>query len=528
PGDTPQQVARGFLDSMASYQAGQPVAREYLSPSVSERWQPTKVLVYDSTAVPLVEPTPGKVMIDVPEVAEVGANGAWTSATPGDKIKVDLKMTKVRGQWRIGRPPDALVMSIYNFTREYDQYNLYFFDPNFEILVPDPVYLPKRGHLQTLLVSALLRGPSPWLHPAVRSALPEDARLAAPAVSVEGRVATVDLDRKALGLYDPQRRFLLAQLAWTLGQIPDVDKVKVTVDRVPLGVEDVGTSAATSNWSTYDPAVAGAARGAYALSKGKVVIVGPDKLVPVSGALGKAHISARSLAVSIYGERVSGQASDPDEPPSEDWLAAVSADGHSVRIYGSAGKSRVVFSGTDILEPSWDRSGKIWMVDRRGGHAKIVAVDNQDQLQTVGAAGLTGQDVRALKVSRDGARVAVLVERSGQTRLLFGRVHRGDGLTIRGLRQVPVAMASMTDLAWAGLDRVAVIGADHGSSPRPTIVSVDGSQVDPLNAGPDAREVAAAPDQPVLLTGEDGHLHLQGTTYLWSDKGEGTCPAYPG
>jgi Lipoprotein LpqB beta-propeller domain/Sporulation and spore germination len=527
PGDSPQQVVRGFLDSMASYQAGHPSAREYLSPEVSERWQPARVLIYDSAAVPLVETKPGKVVIDVPQLAEVGANGAWT-ATPGEKLELDLKMTQVDGEWRIGQPPDALIMSMYNFNREYDQYNLYFYDPEFEILVPDPVYLPNRGHVETLLVNALIRGPSPWLEPAVRSALPKGTRLAAPSVPIDNNVATVDLERNVADLSDSQRRFLHAQLFWTLSQVSGVTRVQATVDRVPLGVEEPDVRVATAAWSTYDPAVAGAAQTAYALSGGRVVVVGADRLVPVSGPLGRVRLNARSIAVSVFGERSSGQPVSPDESASRDWLAAVSADGREVRIFGSDGSARTIYTGRDVMEPSWDRTGKVWLVDRRSGSARIVAVDEQDAVVPVVASGLAGEDVRALKISRDGARVAALVRRGDRTVLVIGRVHRTDRLTIQGVREIPLEMSSMTDLAWSGLDQVAVIGSEAQSPPSPTLVSVDGSTVDPLTAGPEPRTIAAAPDQPVLLSSDAGRLHVEDKNYMWSPLGEGTSPAYPG
>jgi hypothetical protein len=528
PGDSAQQVASGFLNSMASYQTGQPVAREYLAPAVRERWQPQGVLVYDSAAVPISEATPGKVVIDVPKLAEVSANGAWTQARPGEKIELDLAMTKVDGEWRISQPPDSFVMSIFNFDREYERYNLFFFDPEFEILVPDPVYVPMRGHLETLLVHALLSGPSPWLRPAVRSAVPDDTKLAAPAVTVDNGVATVDLDRKVLELYDPQRRFLVAQLSWTLGQVSGVRQVRVTVDHVPLGADEAGSRRDATSWSAYDPSVAGSARGAYALAGDRVVMLGPDRLVPVAGQLGEKPVQARSIAVGIFGERSAGQLLDPEESGGSDWLATVSADGRSVSVHGSSSGTRTVLQGHDIAEPSWDRTGGLWLVDRRDGGSRVVVVDAQDGVSTVVAPGLTGRNVRALKVSREGARVAALVEQDGITRLLIGRIERSDSIAIRGLRELPVTMTSMSDLAWSDFDQVAVIGADEESRPRPTLVSVDGSEVVELTSGPDSRTLAAAPDQPLLLGGDDGHLHREDKNYLWTDQGVATSPAYPG
>ncbi len=528
PGDSPLQVARGFMAAMASYEAGQPSARKYLDPAVRERWQPRALLVYDSAAIPTTEPEPGKVLMDAPKVAEVGATGAWTPAAPGEKISIDLRMRRVDGEWRVGRPPDALVMSVLSFEREYKPYKLYFFDPEFEILVPDQVYLPIRGHTETMLVNALLRGPSPWLGPAATSAVPEGTKLAAPSVTIEGSTATVNLDRRALGLYDSQRRFLRAQLSWTLGQLAPIQRVRVNADRVSLGVEDVGSRSSAAAWSIYDPVVAGAARSAYALSGGKVVVVGSDRLVPVSGRLGRLPIAARSIAVSVYGERTGGQALDPGEPAAADWLAVVTSDGRAVRVYGSDGHYGTVFQGRDILEPSWDRTGKLWLVDRRGGKASIATVDDQDQRVSVVAPGLAGEDVRGLKVSREGARVAALVQRGDRTALLVGRIERGDVTAIRGLRELPVPLSSMSDVAWQDLDKVVVIGSDGESPPRPMLVSADGSRADPLGAGPISRSLAAAPGEPVLLGGEDGRLHSEDKKYVWSDQGVGTAPAYPG
>ncbi|REF37540.1 LpqB family beta-propeller domain-containing protein [Thermasporomyces composti] len=529
PGDSAQQVARGFLDSMASYQAGQPISRKYLAPSVAERWQPSGVFVYDSAVWPLSEPEPGRVLIDVPLVAHVGPGGAWTSAHPGERVKLDLGMTKVDGEWRISNPPDALIMSTFNFNREFAQHNLYFFDPNFEILVPDPVYLPIRGHLETLLVNALLRGPSPWLRPAVQSALPAGTRLATPAVTVEDSVARIDLTGDIANLSDSQRRFILAQLAWTLGQVPGVRKVEVTSDRVSLGVEDAGVRPESEKWPIYDPMVAGAARGAYALSKGRLVILGPDRTVPVRGPLGQVDLDARSIAVSLFAERDVAQPREGDKPASAHWLATVSSDGTTVRVHSSAGETRTVLQGTDIVEPSWDRTGQLWMTDRRGGRARILVRDLSERLFQVAAPGLTGKDVRALKVSREGARVAALVEESGRTNLYVGRIERGDAMNaIRGLRQIRVPLTSMTDLAWADLDRIVVLGREGESPARPTLVSVDGSQVEFLGSGPNAHALAAAPGQPVLLAAEDGRLYVEHSDYRWAVRGEGTCPAYPG
>ncbi|HEY8453974.1 MAG TPA: LpqB family beta-propeller domain-containing protein [Actinopolymorphaceae bacterium] len=525
PGDTAMQVARGFIDAMASYQSGQPIARKYLAPSVRERWRPERVLIYDSGEVPLIEPEPGKIYLDVPKHAELRPNGSWEPAEPDEKIKHDLKMTKVRGEWRIGSPPDALIMSSYNFWREYRQFDLYFFDSDFRVLVPDPVYLPIRGHVETLLVKALLRGPSPWLRPAVRSAFPEQTQLAAPAVTVEGGEATVELDHSVLDM--KQRCYLLTQLARTLGQVHS-GEIKVTVDQVPLGLRDTWTPDDENVCPTYDPSASGASRGAYALSNGRVLIVGSERLVAAGGTLGEKRVSARSMAVSISGERAVSQlrgreAANRTSP----WIATVSTDGRTVTVYDPLNGPQVVWRGVDLAEPSWDRAGQLWLVDRNHGEAEIVVLKDHVRQVKVRAPGLAGEDVRGLKVSPEGTRVAALVDRDGRSRLLVGRISRGNEIVIDGLRELPTDLTSMSDLAWSDLDQLAVLGADSGLS-RIVLVSVDGSKITPEPAGPDARSLAAAPGQPVLIDDADGRLFVEDPNYLWFEQGEATCPAYPG
>ncbi len=123
----------------------------------------------------------------------------------GDQIRHDFRVTTdANGEWRISNPPKGLLISQYLFSQFYQQVTIYFYDPSYTTLVPDPIYLPHGNQGATTLIQALLRGgPSQWLGPGgAVSAIPPQTRLsvnAAPPVSAD-QVVEVSLSEQISGL----------------------------------------------------------------------------------------------------------------------------------------------------------------------------------------------------------------------------------------------------------------------------------------------------------------------------------------
>src|SRR5208337_2051743 len=61
-------------------------------------------------------------------------------ATPGAKQQFTL--VKVNGQWRITNPPHFRMLTEPVFSNVYKPQDLYFFDPDGQVLVPDAVFVP--------------------------------------------------------------------------------------------------------------------------------------------------------------------------------------------------------------------------------------------------------------------------------------------------------------------------------------------------------------------------------------------------
>ena len=143
----------------------------------------------------------------------------------------------------------------------------------------------------------------------------------------------------------------------------------------------------------------------------------------------------------------------------------------------------------------------------------------------------------ALKVSRDGARIALVF--GGQ--LHVGRVEPTGPLpgSAPGWRIADIALASrelvgVTDVAWQSGTSLVVLGAFEPEDQLfPAEVAIDGSSLDVVQrplVGAVAVEIAAAPRRP-LVVGAD----VEGERQLFRDDGTlfrrvgpGRAPTYPG
>ncbi len=126
-----------------------------------------------------------------------------------------------------------------------------------------------------------------------------DAGLSVP-VSDQG-VAEVNLGGSNAGPQDPDDLSrMLAQLGWTLRQVPGVRSLRVTIGgeevRLPGGDSEYGVN----EGQQYDPAGDTANSLLYGLRNGQLVYGEPDTLAPAAGPLGEEEDHGlRSVSVSL-------------------------------------------------------------------------------------------------------------------------------------------------------------------------------------------------------------------------------------
>jgi hypothetical protein len=472
-GATRVDIVRGFLDAMTATPLSTFVARQFLTTESSSGWVPEeRTLVYRSDE--LTDSEDG-VRLGLDGTVALDGRGEWLGPAGGGDMSYRLRLVRERGQWRITDPPDELIIPQTHFDARYEQYFLYYFDKTAEVLVPEPVYLPRGAQAPTLLVSGLLRGPDRSLLGVERTFLPARTELGDISVPVtRDGTAVVPLTDQVLDLDDEQLNLAFAQLAWTLQQVPGIERMRVTLDGSPLDLAGERADVAVSGWSDLDPAVAWSSQALFGIRRGRVVAVTAGQERRISGPFGSLSFGLRSIGVDLEAEQVAG----------------VTGTGRTVlvadrdRVPGGSptlADATTVFSGgTDLLPPAYDLYGQIWLVDRTADGAALWVVRDGTPRAVV-VPGVTGRPVSSFLVSRDGTRLVAEVQRGNRDALVLARLQRGHDGRFRGaLRAHPLPLDALgvqdiRDIAWRSPGSVAVLGGPSRDVSQVLVVQVDGS-----------------------------------------------------
>lgn len=401
PGESARDIVVHFLDAMEASPLSTTVAQEFLSQEASAAWDPAlATIVYGTRSAPRGSTL--SVTIDLDEAGRLDERGSWLGPLTAPQSQLDFPMVREDGEWRIAEAPNALIVRDAWFAQRFSQFSVYFFDPGGEVLVPEPVYLPKGDQLATYLVRDLVAGPSADLARVERGFFPPGTTVRPVTVGDRGR-AEIALEGDPGQQNARDTELMLAQLTWTLRQVPGIFSLAVTFNDEPLRWEDGPVDVVPiDQWPEFDPTGTSAPSVPFALRDGRLASGTPDELRQVSGPFGREEQGLRSVAVDPRGVRVAGVGTGGDRV----LVGPLEAEG--------AARVREVASGaSDLLPPSWDLAGRLWLVDRRANGA-VVSVLSKGRLRSVEIPGISGGRVRAFQVSRDGTRfVAVMV---GETR----------------------------------------------------------------------------------------------------------------
>lgn len=471
-GATPELIANGFIAAMAAYQPGWEVAKQYLTTAAATHWQPDRQVLIFSESTPL-NTTDTSAMLQARLTGRLSGDGAFS---PLDApLSYDFGMVKQAGEWRISRPPDGLLVSSTNFARFYAAYPRYFFEPQYRSLVPDPVYLPAAANPAAALLQSLLDGPTPWLAPAVRSAIPARTTLNGSSVPVDrDGIADVSLSDTILPLGQQARSLLATQITSTLASVTGITGVRFTVNgrQYEITGAQVGSGADAhvpvglpSSVAPTDPSTTASL---FAASRsGLVSVSGTGVVQAVPGDLGHSTPDITSLAVSRDSSNV----------------AAVRSS--TTLVVGSVGSGPVhtVLShvGT-LLRPQYTRFGELWTISR-SGHRQRLWLVKDGHLTEVSAPALGADPVTAFRISPDGVRMALVRTVGGHSELGLARLIRGDTTTVLdGWRPVSLSdpndrLTSVADVGWFDPTTLMILGAAGPTVPQaPYQVAQDSSE----------------------------------------------------
>ncbi|MBX9247028.1 GerMN domain-containing protein [Actinotalea ferrariae] len=508
----PAELVRGFLLAGAAGLADEfVVARKFLTARASDEWDPrAHVTVYPQrSSGPQVEPQEdGTVVVTVPVEATVDEAGRYAEAAPG-ALDTELVFELARdtsGQWRISALPDGVLMDAGNFEVSYRAVPVYFASQDRTHLVPDLRWFAT-AKTPTLAASALLWGPSPWLRDAVVSGAPEGARLSTETVTVsEDGVARVDLAEIPTLPEQVDRNLLHAQLTETLRRIP-VTGVEVTVGGLP--------------WRETSVPVL---QRDVAPTSGPYMLVGDTLSVLRDGVVEPLEDVADLTGL------------DPRHPaigPDESIRVVLSGTGRLLLLPPGGGAPQQLLTGATLVPPSVDRHGWVW-TGERASDGTLLAVDAAGDVAPVDAPWLEGRTVRSLRVSRDGARIAVVSAGTAATDVeitVTSVVRDEDGRpTLASPEPLAVggAIQDALEVAWVDEVTLAVLGtsAELGV-PTTHVVPVGGPTVALTLL--EGRGIAAGRGRQAIYVVDEAGTLLARQGNQWKNVADGVRdPVFPG
>jgi hypothetical protein len=512
PGMTPTEVVQGFLDASASFDGNHAVARQYLTPRADAAWDTTQgVAIYQGVgALTSVGPT---VTFRASKNGSISSIGRYEVAGAEEELRANFALVQDGEEWRIDRVPQGLILSQPDVERSFRSLAIYFFDPTFDTLVPDPRMVPVLGPGQaTTLVRYLIGGPSPWLEPAVRTGFPDGVSLNIDSVPIEGGVARVDLTPNARNAPDSARRALSQQLVWTLKQLADVSAIDVTAGSVPLIVPGVASPQPREAWPEVDPGALPTGSTAYLVRPGSVARFIGDVVLPVPGGAGDSGRNFVRIAVDLNADAIAG------------------VDGRG-RLWRSDLEMGAQLTQVPVdvkpVNPVFDRNGDLWAIDPDQG---LVRIEPDGTLTPVPMTGLPADaQVRMAVPSRDGTRVALIVTRGPRNQLLVGRIVRpspNGAASVSAPVRVESSLAEVLDVVWAGADSLVVLGSVEAGALQALQVRIASGTVTGLGSPEGPISVAAAPGLSTLVAAADGEVY-ELVSGDWQPRARGTAPTYP-
>jgi hypothetical protein len=534
----PVQIVEGFLAANASFAEDHKVAREYLTPQASGDWardwsadvfKDIKLLPGPKSARTAVVTVSGSLQ------ASVAALGTYavpaTNSSSGTRQAVTINLTKTQAGWRVSQmsdpvshmPVSDLLLSATDFQANYQQRDLYFFDPRRNYLVADPVYVPVAAvraadpeGLLGGLVEDLIKPPNDWLGTATKTTFPDGTKLHD--VNLAGGIATVSLEGTKIGHADSTAdQQMAAQLVWTLVGSTDSQPV---VTGVQLSINGKFTTPPTAR---ANPILQKAAFEGYAPPTGEQrTFYYLDNNGNVMRRAGPNKPAQQILKASAKGPHLSTIAVSPDGKH----LAGLSNGAiYTGPVGGSLVPRRDAVNG--FTSVSWDLSNNLWAIGP-GGVWVIPAAPGAPAV----AVSVPGDNtITALRVAPDGVRVALVV---GGTAIQFAAINWESPTEVQvapGALFSPfsVSASGISDVTWYGPDNVIALS---GSGPGAQAIEypVNGGNSTPVLSQPEMTNITASWNSPLIASTSNSQLlYTESIGGGWVPLTiRGTSVVYPG
>jgi hypothetical protein len=523
-------VVRNFVRASALPGSSNAAARVYLDDASRKTWKPvTGLTVIDDTfgtvygvdnqhPTDSADPNEQTVMVRGFNVGTLGADSAFIPSTGPYAQPVHVRR-QADGQWRIVNPSPNLVVTDTDFTTNYLRVSVNFFASDSGTFVPDLRYVvakPQSG-LPGRVMDFLMHGPSNGLNGAADSLIPEQATIDSNVKPADDGSLIVPL--AGLGELTPETKKLIAAQIVLSMQNVTTSRIRLLSDGAPLVPDHEYWRA--SDLPSYNAATSPSTELAGMMTVGGRVRSLADGQ-PVPGPAGNGAYNVVSAAQSMDGKR----------------LAVVErVDGQMRLRVGDLGRDEQVIqlTGGALSRPTWRPvpagggvSGEVWTVVDESTVVRVVQTpDGRWTTQGVNAADLvTLGQISALRLSRDGARVAAVV---GGQLVVASVVRTTDGVALRAPRTLRIReLTNVVDVDWIGQE---TLGAVTSSSSLPVVrVPIDGLRMDAFNSSnltPPVHAVTAAPNRPIVVADAGGLWTASELGEVWRPHAHTAADAYP-
>lgn len=515
-GMDPVALVKGFLEACGDSGNDYQIAREYMTGGMASKWNPNSgAQVYDGATLTL---TPGNDGIELQARldATISPLGHMTLTSVPSNINATFSLNQNEfGQWRITSAPDGLLLSRSDVERSYRSLPVFFSDPEGTHLVPDSIVVPiTSAGTATSVVRSLLSGPSPELSNAVKTNFPAGTRLTYGSVPIDVGVANVDLTQEVLAADESMRKLLVAQLVWTLVQLPNVGAVRVSVSGQPLDVPGGAISHKLKDWQMYAPTI---------VSRDAVLhVLTPDAIQIASQSDKKVEAS---LAPNVIGSLMSAS-----QDPSSPHFAALLDDGQTVVAdLETIGLLTPTLTGEAMSKPTWDLKGNFFVADYGTG---VVLVQSNGQILSVPIDVSTFGDASQIKqvvIAPDGIRVAIVFSNGVEDILALGAlVHSKQAARITGIHKIENQINSIKDVAWASTISLQVLGSDGSGGQKLFTVGLADGRVGATQVPIGAASLAIDPQGISVLGLSDATSNsvVKLSFGQWSSFANGRAPFY--
>lgn len=532
PKADPLTVVRNFIG-----EAGNPdAAKGYLTDAAKASWQsdaPPTIIAETFGTAPIPPPerkaqgddggNDYTVVLTVTLLGRLGPDRAFVPRLGTAEYRVVVHRQTTEDPWRIQTPPPDVLITMPAFNLAYQRVSVYYFDPEFRVVVPDRRYIPAKPLVGApdRVIRLLLDGPSAALEGAVKTAIPTEAQMGTNAVADSDGALVVNLTK--LGDQTPEDRQLIAvQVVLSLKDVVQT-KIRLLADGHTLISDhkdwrqsDVPSWDLLTRPNPDLPGMFTAAGKVYSLRGGGTI----------QGPAGNGELKVISAAQSIDGKSLAVVHEVPT--------------GARLRVGGIGPPMREVeLAASTLTRPTWmlgasnAGSNEVWTVQNGVEVVRVVRTANESWAPSpVISSELHsfGSTITDLRLSRDGVRVAAVI--SGQV-VVASVVRAKDTVSIHAPRILRTGeLTTVVGVDWLNQDTLVVA---TGQADRPVVnVPVDGFEANAYNRSnldSAITAIAAAPDRLVLVA--DGHEMWEASEIrqIWNlhpTPVAGARPFYPG